>query len=157
MADRRGQSAVEYLSVYAIAFMIVLVVIVAVYYVWMMYSPTTPSCDISTDIVCTDFKINESGNLTLMVRQTTGHSITVVGINCTAEENAAQLTTPINVQVNDGGQGLLVNGLPCYRASGSVASGTTGNFYTGKLFLKYVETDTQMSHSLIGRIVVQYE
>ncbi|MCX6775300.1 MAG: hypothetical protein NT130_00405 [Candidatus Micrarchaeota archaeon] len=157
MMQRRGQSAVEYLSVYAIAFMIVLVVIAAVYYMWTSHSPVTPSCDISTDIICTDFYINQTGNLTVMVRQTTGHSINIIGINCTAQENAAQITRPVNVQISDGEQGLAVNGQPCYLASGSAASGTTGNFYKGKLFVKYTETDTLMNHSVIGRIVVRYE
>jgi hypothetical protein len=157
MAQRKGQSAVEYLAVYAIAFTIVLVVIVAVYYMWTSHSPTTPYCDIASDITCTDYYINSTGNLTLMIRPTTGHSINVTGINCTAQENAAQITTPINMQINDGEQGLVSTGQPCYLASGYVASGSIGGFYTGKLFIKYTETDTLMKHSVIGRIVVRYE
>ncbi|MCX6776351.1 MAG: hypothetical protein NTY73_00025 [Candidatus Micrarchaeota archaeon] len=157
MMHRRGQSAVEYLSVYAIAFMIVLVVIAAVYYMWTRQGTATPSCDISTDLVCTGFKITQTGNLTLIMRQTTGHSITITGINCTAEENAAQITTPVNVLISDGEMGNVSNGQPCYLASGSIASGSIGNFYKGKLFLKYTETDTLMVHSVIGRIVVKYE
>jgi len=154
---RKGQSAVEYLSVYAIAFMIVLIVIAAVYYLWTGNTPTTPYCDVSTDITCVDFYINTTGNLSLMVRQTTGHSINVTGINCTSEENAAQITKSTNVMVSDGEQGMIVSGQPCYKSGGSVAVGNVGGYYNGKLFVKYVESDTNMSHSVIGRITVRYE
>ena len=157
MIKRRGQAAVEYLAVYAIAFTIILVVLIAVYYMWTSNSPTTPYCDISTDITCMDFYINTTGNLTVVVRQTTGHSINVTGVNCTEEENANQVTTPTNVQISDGEQGMIFNGQPCYKPSGNVAAGAGGGYYSGKLFVKYVETDTNMSHAVIGRIRVRYE
>ena len=159
MDCRKGQGAVEYLSIYAIAFAIVLVVLAAVYYIFIApgNQPITPVCKFPIDIACIDFYVKSNGNLTIVIRQTSGHPITVTGLNCTAQNNPSAVTKSMNVQFNDGEQKLLVDNQPCYRSSGDVATGSVGSYYAGKLYIRYNETDTGFSHLLVGDIVAQYE
>jgi hypothetical protein len=157
MSYGRGQSGVEYLTVYAMAFIILLVVLAGLYYMWRGGTTVTPYCEFSADFTCVGFSIKESGGLTLIMRQTTGHSITITGFNCTTEENKDGVMKPINVLVNDGEQVTVVTDEPCYRMGGGIASGSIGSPYSGKLFINYTETDTLMDHMLIGRIVAKYE
>jgi hypothetical protein len=158
MEFRKGQSGVEYLSVYAIAFVILLVVLAAIYYMWGPGMTTkTPICEFPLDINCVDFYIKENGSLTLIIRQTTGHDINVTGFNCTSNENVNLVTKPMNVFISNGEQATLVTSESCYRINGEVATGSIGSYYNGKLFIKYVETDTLVSHLLVGRIVARYE
>jgi hypothetical protein len=158
MDSRKGQSGVEYLTMYAFAFMILLVVLAGIYYFWM--TPTvTPHCDFPLDLYCTDYFINSTGNLTLVLRQETGHPILITEFNCTSSDNPTGVTTPLlnPVRINSGAQLLVIKGIPCYKPSGDVASGRVGNYYTGKLFVRYNETDTGFTQFLTGNIVAKYE
>jgi hypothetical protein len=154
----KGQSGVEYLTMYAIAFMILLLVLAGIYYM-MMTAPVQAHCDFPLDLYCTDYFINTTGNLTLIVRQNTGHPITITGLNCTSADNLGGITSPLPsaIMINSGSQQLVANGTPCYKQSGDVATGRVGNYYTGKLFVKYSETDTGFVHLLTGNIVAKYE
>ncbi|MEM3555477.1 MAG: hypothetical protein QXF56_02055 [Candidatus Micrarchaeia archaeon] len=153
----RGQSAVEYLSVYAVAFIIVLVVLAAVYYVWNANQTVTPHCELTVDLYCTDFYIRQNGSLVLMMRQTTGHPIRVTGFNCTAQSNDAMVTKAMDVYMNDGELKTVVSEEPCYRVGGEIATGSAGSFYSGRIYIKYTEADTGFSHSIVGKIVARYE
>lgn len=159
MSFMKGQTGVEYLTMYAIAFMILLVVIASVYYIMVVGAPVTPHCDFPLDLACSDYILNSSGNLSLILRQNTGHPITVTEFNCTSNDNTAGITTPLPspVFINNGAQQLVINGTPCYLVSGAVAQGRVGNYYSGKLFVKYNETDTGFVHVLTGQIVAKYE
>jgi hypothetical protein len=118
----------------------------------------TPHCDFPVDLFCSDFYIKENGSLTLMIRQTSGHPITIGEFNCTTRDNPLGLTRPITpVLIDNGAQKIVVDGTPCYKATGEIAKGTAGNFYTGNLYVKYNETDTGFTHVLVGRIVAKYE
>jgi hypothetical protein len=154
----KGQSGVEYLTMYAFAFMILLIVLAGVYYM-LSLRPITAHCDFPMDMYCVDYFINSTGNLTILLKQETGHPITITEFNCTSSDNPNGVTTPLanNITINSGAQALVINGTPCYLTSGAVAVGRVGNFYTGKLFLKYNETDTGFVHFLTGNIVVKYE
>jgi len=153
----KGQSGVEYLAVYAIAFMIVLVVLAGVYYMWARGRVINPYCEFSVDFVCVDYSLKENGGLTLMLRQSTGRTINITAFNCTSAENENLIMRPINVQLNDGEQKVVVANEPCYRASGEIAAGSSGSLYNGKIFIKYVETDTLFEHLIVGRITAKYE
>ena len=160
MSRLKGQSGVEYLTMYAFAFMILLVVLAGIYY--MLNGPgqiLTPHCDFPIDLYCSDYFINSTGNLTLILRQETGHPITVTEFNCTSSDNPNGITTALinPITINSGSQALVINGTPCYRTGRDVAVGRTGNFYTGKLFVKYNETDTGFVHLLVGNMVIKYE
>jgi hypothetical protein len=159
MSHFKGQSGVEYLTMYAAAFMILLVVIAGVYYVMGYWKIVTPHCDFPLDLQCVDYVINGTGNLTLILRQNTGHPIIITEFNCTSNDNIAGITSPLPtpVSINSGMEQLVINGTPCYLASGGVAIGSSGNYYTGKLFVKYNESDTGFGHVLTGNIVAKYE
>ena len=159
MSHFKGQSGVEYLTMYAIAFMILLIVIAGIYYMMNYGKVVTPHCDFPLDLYCTDYFINETGNLSLVLRQNTGHPIAITEFNCTSNDNTAGITTPLPtpVTINSGAQQLVINGTPCYRQSGDAATGHIGNYYIGKLFVKYNETDTGFVHVLTGNIVAKYE
>jgi len=154
----KGQSGVEYLTMYAFAFVILLVVLAGVYYM-LNVRPITPHCDFPIDLYCSDYFINTTGNLTLIIRQETGHPITITEFNCTSSDNPNGVTKPLltPVTINSGEQALVINGTPCYKPSGDVAVGRVGNYYSGKLFVKYNETDTGFFHVLTGNIVAKYE
>jgi len=166
---RRAQAAMEYLITYGWAVLIMLVVVGVLFYLGIFNPKAIAACSFQTPgFTCYAYKLasNTSNNehgLILDLGQATGHDIKVTGINCTAsgtwivtEFTAAQG----NVTVSSGNHkmlngtstnpGVIVN---CYKADGSTIGTTDASaYYTGKIYVHYYDTETNLDHKVIGDI-----
>lgn len=157
----RGQAAIEYLSTYGWAILIMLVAIVLL--LWLgIISPKTPlqsSCIFPSDFVCRGYILNTTGNYKLDIGQATGHPINVTKIKCTAATSPGTLDTITSVAISNGDHAIVTDGSQqCYDKDGTtVADGRAGDMYKGRIFVEYVEVDTTFTHQIVGDVTLKYE
>ena len=86
---RRGQAALEFLTTYGWAFLIILVMVGAISYFGILKPSTLlPSrCTISSEFECTDYKIGTNGFMQLQLKQGLGKTVFVNNITCTYNGN----------------------------------------------------------------------
>jgi hypothetical protein len=149
----------EYLSTYGWMAVILIIVLAALTYLGMFSRPQPPMCSFPGNFVCKAFKLTTTGNLTLDLYQSTGHDITVLGINCTQNPSSSPLLIALNIPINNSDQNLIANGtnVQCVDAYGNIASGKINGHYTGTILIYYTENDTGMSHLVSGGITASYE
>ncbi len=158
---KRGQSAIEYLTTYGWAILILLVVIAALFWLGVINpkSVLQSSCFFPADMSCRAYVMNTTGYVALDLGQSTGHPINVTNFLCTSQNNPA-LITPLNnpVVIVNGDHQLITDGTQqCLDSSGDIASGSAGNQYKGKIFIEYVELDTGFTHTVAGDVSLKYE
>jgi hypothetical protein len=89
---RRGQAALEFLTTYGWAFLVILVMIGAISYFGIL-QPTKllPSrCTISPEFNCVDYAIDSSGFIQLQLKQNAGKTIFLNNITCAYEETVVR-------------------------------------------------------------------
>jgi hypothetical protein len=139
-----------------IAGLIVTIILISLHPTPLPYIPV--QCIFPIDFSCRDYYINGSGNFTLFLMQNTGHPIIITGFNCTSADNPNGIVSslPRPVFIKEGSEALVVNGTPCYRQNVDVATGKSGDYYNGKIYVAYNETDTGFSHEIAGSIRAEY-
>jgi len=163
MAGKHAQSAIEYLTTYGWAILIMLVAVVMLFWLGLV-SPKTPlqsSCMFPSDMLCQGYVLNSSGNYGLDLGQATGHAIRVTRIACTAENTPSAWNTlqdPITIASGDH---QVIAGGPqsfCYKEDGTtIADGRAGGMYKGRIFIEYVELDSGYVHQIAGDVSLKYE
>lgn len=168
MIGRKGQSAMEYLMTYGWAILVIIIVIAVLFYIGVLNprNVTPQSCMFPPGISCASFKLHSTNaSLTLMIGQATGHPIRILGARCTQESGTptsidavTNLTTiPIGEQ-RWIGNGDSNNNITCRNSGGTALSnGTLGEFYKGKLWIQYNETDTGINRTIVGDLATKYE
>ncbi len=174
---RKGQTAMEYLMTYGWAILIIMVVLAVLFYLGVLNPPIPEQCVFPAGITCISSKLNTTGGLTLIIGQGTGHPIQVTGVNCTMNSSAAwatdnsaslvynpnTLNTPVNI--TSGGQATVaqiagtggIGSVACKNANGGAASGAAGSAFNGKIYIKYTETDTSITRTVVGTFAKRYE
>ena len=158
---KKAQAAIEYLSTYGWAILIMLVAVVLL--LWLgIVSPRTPlqsTCLFPADMLCRGYVLNTAGNYKIDMGQSTGHPINVTGIKCTANATAGTLDAiSPHKMISNGDHDVITNGTQfCYLANGSVASGRAGNMYKGRIFIEYIELDTGFTRQVVGDVSLKYE
>jgi len=175
MGFKKAQTAMEYLTTYGWAILIMIVVVAVLFYLGVL-SPQTPTyCNFPAGFSCVSYQLSAgTGKLYLVVGQATGRTIVVKGINCTqntsqdfaingvitygadenqvviASGNKAVLSTP-----NDASRKWL--NISCVDADGKVSGATFGAVYNGRIYIKYYEPETRMTRVVVGTILTKYE
>ena len=158
----RAQAAIEYLSTYGWAILIMLVAVALLLWLGVM-NPKTPlqsTCFFPLDFTCRAYILNTTGSYKLDLAQSTGHPISITKIRCSANTSTSLGTadeiTPISI--SNGGHAIVTNGTQlCYLANGSATSGLSGNMYKGRIFVEYVELDTMFTRQVVGDVNLKYE
>ena len=175
MRMRKGQTAMEYLMTYGWAILIIMVVLAVLFYLGVLNPTTiTPNqCAFPAGFTCVTNKL-ASGNskLYVVVGQGTGHSIMVLGINCTKNSSADFATNGVitygtgnNVTIASGSSAVLSNpagpawmNITCKEANGADPTDKTiGALYSGKIYIKYTELDTMLNRTVVGTYTTKYE
>ncbi len=89
---RKGQAALEFLTTYGWAFLVILIMIGALAYFGVL-SPSKflpDRCNFPPEFSCTDHLLTES-NLTLKMIQNLGKTIQVTSVQCTYEEGSSAI------------------------------------------------------------------
>ncbi|MEM3555201.1 MAG: hypothetical protein QXF56_00535 [Candidatus Micrarchaeia archaeon] len=166
----------EYLMTYGWAILIIMVVLAILFYLGILKPRTPTYCIFPTGFSCVTHQLSAgSGKLYLLVGQATGRTIIVTGVNCTqntsddfATNGVITYGAPENrIVMMSGTQAILSNpndpskqwlSISCVDANGKPISDTSfGTIYNGKIYIKYIEADTQMTRVVVGSLLTTYE
>ncbi|VVC72221.1 Uncharacterised protein [uncultured archaeon] len=155
---KTGQVSMEFLMTYGWAIIIMLAV-VAVLFLLGVFNPPTPSgCVVESGFACRGYKINTSG-LTLNLIQSTSHPIGISAFACTDKDPDAPSAftwtnfTP-SLRLYSGEIQNFTN-IPCYTATG--ANPAVGDYYRGAIYMRYIDEQTNIQHTLVGQIAYKVE
>lgn len=153
---RRAQAAIEFLTTYGWAIVIMLSVMSVMFYLGF-FSPTTvapKACVFPSGFSCSGYRITGGGVLDLVLVQSTGHTLRLDRIACTEEDTPSEWnTTGFPKRVYNGES---VEILTTCKKSGGGSLGI-GEYYKGSIFIEYFNEDTNIAHSAIGEISYRVE
>ncbi len=148
------QAAVDYLSSYGLAIVVMLAAFIAMYAIAI--SPNNPAvyCTPVPGFSCNFLSISKAGILTFKFSQAIGTEITINGIACASQQSGAGDVPAFgNIGVNSlqayystpqyppgnyvYSDGSYIAQLPCYAPGGVQASGPTGQAFSGYVWLNY--------------------
>jgi hypothetical protein len=92
---KRGQAALEFLTTYGWALLIILVMLGAIAYFGILNpSRFLPErCSTSPELSCVDYKIDSTGKVSLQLKQGLGKTIYIHGVSCQYEGTYPTTTT----------------------------------------------------------------
>jgi len=157
--NAKAQSAIEYLTTYGWAILIMAVVLGALYSLGL-FSPGTfagQECLLPAGLSCTNFYLAPNGLLTLNLLQVTQSPINVTAIGCTSNQTTTNMQTPYNPPSNQIYMPIGSNytfTLYCYSGN-SIYTGKPGSLYNGYLIINYTSTTTGFPHIVTGQIIVK--
>lgn len=157
MLEMKGQSAMEYLLTYGWAFLIIAVVLGAMFALGI-FNPSQfvgQECFLPAGFSCLSFVLSTNGQLVVNLEQATQSPLNITGYNCTQNSTiklipiipANQLYLPIGSN-----QTITMN---CYTTGNALAALQPGQLYTGNLGFNYTETTTGFPHVAVGKIAVK--
>ena len=146
----------EFLMTYGWAILI-MVTIVGVLFMLGVFNPTRAvpnACSLPPGFACYAYKVSSGGALYLDLGQSTGGDVTITKFACSAQSPPSMTNT--GSQVISSGKHKNLTGLPsCVKSDGSTPA--SGDYYSGKLVIEYVETRTGITHQISGDISYQTE
>ncbi len=147
-SSMRLQSAIEYLTSYAWAIIVIVIVIFALYtFGFFNNSPTF--CNLGSGFSCQSYFLAANGVLTATILQTTSSQISVTGLACgTNSSPKFQSMTPV-IQNSSSTQAYSVQ---CLTSNGNAFSGTQGTTFKGSLILRYKDNFTGYAHTVYGSL-----
>ena len=144
-----------------VAFFVLPVVIGTLFYTGAMNpgEVTPTSCIFPHGITCSSYKLRTDGSLDLAVGQATGHTIVVDMIACSPAGGLAPMDNEwvhAAVEIPTGEQ-KWISGQTAGVVVKCGTGGDAGDFYKGKIWIRYTETDTGMERAVIGDLAAEYE
>jgi hypothetical protein len=155
----KAQSAIEYLTTYGWAILIVGVVLAALFSLGV-FSPSTftgQECLLPAGLSCTNLNLASNGLLTINILQVTQSPINVTAIGCSANQTMVSMQKPYNPPSNQIFMPIGSNytfTTFCYAGS-AIYSGKPGSLFNGYLIINYTSTTTGFPHIAIGQIVAR--
>jgi hypothetical protein len=119
MKNKKGQAAMEFLTTYGWAFLVIIVVIAGLYYMDVFdFSRALPTtCSLDHRIECGDaFSIDENGAVALSLKNNLNEDVTITGLKIVEKAlyDAGNPTwceaTPANIEVGTTGTAVLSTG-----------------------------------------------
>jgi len=153
MQENRAQSAMEYLTTYSWAILIIAITLGSLYGLGL-FNPSNVvnnQCVFSADFSCVSQFLYSNGTLTVTLEQATPYAINITAIGCNTGINTThmtQLPTPIYVPI--GGTSTFTTS--CY-SNGTVISYQPGELYKGYILVNYTSLGTGFQHILTGSLI----
>ena len=150
---KKMQSAMEYLTTYGWAILVIAIVL-ALLYELGLFSPSTyvhTSCVLEADFGCLSSAMATNGLLTINIQQSTEGTINVTSIGCNEQPSTSHMVAfspPYTVPIG-GNQTFQVQ---CYVNNTAPYSGNIGDLYTGYIEMNYTDIQSGFPHSLTGEI-----
>ncbi|NYZ79468.1 hypothetical protein H0N99_04955 [Candidatus Micrarchaeota archaeon] len=147
----------------------------------MLCPPIPLQCEFPAGISCYEVKLwANTGKLSLNIRQGTGKTIVVTGVSCTQNVSQSYASSSYisydaiggsattNVTIPSGSFAFIadptsatdgINNVTCTDANGNLPSDTKiiGAPYTGRIYVRYTEMDTNLTKTTTGTFTVRYE
>ena len=151
--EGRAQSAMEYLTTYSWAILVIGITLGALYALGL-FNPqnvVNNQCVFSADFSCVSQFLYSNGTLSVTLEQSTPYAINVTAIGCNTGINTSymtQLSTPVYVPIG----GTTTFTTSCY-ANGSIISDQPGQLYRGYILVNYTSLGTGFQHILTGTLI----
>lgn len=150
---KRGQAALEFLSTYGWAIVVILITIGAMSYfgIWTPQNFLPSKCTVETPFVCLDSKVDSSGEITLQLQYVYTEKLGLVEVNVTTTNCELQedyYVSPIPVEKN---KRLNASGDEYIRFSCTPATAPgTDEKFRGDIRITYSQADTGIEHVVVG-------
>lgn len=155
MDSKKAQSAVEYLTTYSWAILIIGITLGALYALGL-FNPSSfvsNQCLFPADFGCLSNFFYTNGMVFVNLEQSTPSSINITAIGCNAgglPTNMTQYTFANQIFMPIGTNVSISSS--CY-ANGTIFSSQPSVLYKGYLLINYTSLQTGFQHELVGRIV----
>ncbi|MDE1855842.1 MAG: hypothetical protein KGH49_01235 [Candidatus Micrarchaeota archaeon] len=152
-----AQSAMEYLLTYGWAFLIIAVVLGAMFSLGI-FNPgqlAGQECFLPAGFSCLQYFLSTNGQLQVNIQQALIAPINVTGYNCTS--NSTMKIIPIipknQIYMPIGSNYTFF--MNCYTTGNILESLSPGQLYTGNIGFNYTEATTGFPHQAVGKIAVK--
>ncbi|MCL5239676.1 MAG: hypothetical protein M1286_04395 [Candidatus Marsarchaeota archaeon] len=155
----RLQTAIEFLTTYGWAFIVITVVMLALFETGF-FNPSTysaQSCVMSSGFSCLSFFIYSNGLLYANIQQATGSPINVTAVGCSSNTVSVNTQAPYNPPSNQIYLPIGANytfAIQCYTSTGPVSSNSL-NTFSGTLKINYTDDITSLPSSATGAITTK--
>ena len=155
----KGQSAIEYITTYSWALLVLAIVIGALFELGL-FNPNefaSQECTLTLDFNCLTYYMAQNGLLTINIQQTTQNPINVTGIECTQNTTSYKTSSPggaanqITMAI-DANYTFLTQ---CTYSNYTAVFVQAGNIYTGNLQINFTDLNTGFRHTDFGKIGVK--
>ncbi|MGC8662413.1 MAG: hypothetical protein ACP5RT_01350 [Candidatus Micrarchaeia archaeon] len=158
MEEIKGQSAIEYLSTYGWAIVVMVVIISALYFLGFTHPGTFAGqeCLLPGGFSCTNIYLNPNGLLVINLLQVTPTTINVTAIGCSSRINNTNLQAIYNPPSNQIYIPIGSNytfSVFCYSGN-NIYFGKPGSIFNGYLTINYTTT-TGLTQSISGQIIAK--
>ncbi|MHB1829858.1 MAG: hypothetical protein ACYCO0_00505 [Candidatus Micrarchaeaceae archaeon] len=150
------QSAIEYLTTYGWALLIIAVAAVVLFSLLNATSSPIQECIMQAGFSCPSIYLSQSGDLSINLVQATQYPIQVSAIGCTNQHAPVDMTPvnnpPSNVIPLQIGANYTFN-VQCY-TNGTAWSGAIKSIFTGYVIINYTNAYTDFPDTVYGNIRV---
>ena len=156
----RSQSAIEYLTTYGWAIIILSIVLAALFSLGV-FSPgsfVSTTCVFPAEFGCLSAILNsQNSQLQVNIQQATQSNINVTAIGCNNYGTASNMIAPDNPPSNQITVAIGSNytfSVTCYN-NGTVLSILPGQIYRGYVVLNYTALQTNFPHTVVGSLIAK--
>jgi hypothetical protein len=156
----RLQAALEYLTTYGWAILILAAVLVVVFSLRLFNvgNYVSTECAMGAGFSCSGATITESGVLSARISQSTSGPINITAVGCTENgtiTNMQQVINPPSNQIYVPIGGTYGVSVQCFTNQSVAFSGTPGEVFSGTLILNYTDEITGIENVALGKIVAK--
>lgn len=169
----KGQSAIDYISTYGFALLIISIAIYAAFEIGIFNYANSPSyCYTTSPFSCGAYAINTVGVMAVAISQTSGGIVNITGAACSAVPNTTRVgpkygnanvlgynSVPQFYPNNALQHGLVLNPgivqvlyVNCYNGNLGIATGAIGAGFNGYLWLNYTYSNLPAGYHNIERV-----
>jgi hypothetical protein len=156
---RKAQSALEYLTTYGWAILILSVVIAALAALGI-FNPNqfvTQECLMPADFSCVTYFLYSNGIMALQLQQSLQYPVNVTSIGCSQNSTPAtpNISNPPSNQIYMPIESTYNFSIQCKQSAGGNYIGTPGGLFQGYVGINFTDLTTGFPHSDIGKMVVK--
>jgi len=153
------QSAIEYLTTYGWAIIIISIVVVALFEIVTSAQQPVQECILPAGFSCESYTLASNGLLTINLGQATTYPIQVTAMGCTNPQSLSNMIIENTMTANyismPIGSNYIFTNVYCY-SNGTVYSGTVGaSTFSGYLEINYTNSYTGFPNTQYGTIRVE--
>ncbi len=141
----KQQAALEYLTMYGLAIIIIAAVLVALFLLGV-FNPqqfVSQQCAMAGGFQCLSYSMAANGMLTLVISQSTISPIEVNGVGCYVNSGSMNIEAPNNPPNNEIYMQIGSNATfyaQCYNSANVPFTGSIGDIYTGSIAVSYINS-----------------
>jgi hypothetical protein len=151
------QSALEYLTTYGWAILIIAVALVTLFELGIFTPKPDTQCIIEAGFSCSGYTLNSQGVLAFTLNQQTSHPVNITGIACYENGTLLAGQAPYNPPSN---QVFMPVGssttfyVQCFSSQNNEFSGNLGSYFHGSIAIYYKDAITHLTELAVGSLIL---